>query len=245
MRKINNLELIKSKNFNSTLCNFYQNNEKEIFMTREQIGTALEYSNPADAIRKIHDRHKERLDKFSVQDKLTGTDGKLYMNYLYNMKGVYEIYRWSRQPKADEFIDFVWNVIEEIRKGNFKVEPIQLQLMRETNRTLKFIQNNALKSNIAKQVLSKIYDIEITPADINSFVDENVKDFITSNCESVADSKIKIRDLYNSYKKWCNVNSIRPFSIVKFGRQLVLLGFEKVHIHTGRYWSGIKVKELK
>lgn len=239
---MNDLALIKSENFNSTVCDFYQNSNKEIFMTREQIGRALEYENPRDAIYRIHKRHKERLDKFSGIDKVSTLSGTQEVIY-YSMKGVYEIYRWSRQPKANEFIDFVWNVMEEIRKGNFRVEPIQLQLMRETNKTLKFIQNNALKSNIAKQVLSKIYDINITPIELENCIDDVVKDFITNNCKKVADSKIKIRDLYNAYKKWCNVNSIRPFSIVKFGRQLVLLGYEKVHTNKGRFWIGINLKE--
>lgn len=42
---------------------------------------------------------------------------------LYNAKGIYEICRWSRQPKADAFMDWVWDVLESIRTtgsyGNF------------------------------------------------------------------------------------------------------------------------------
>ncbi|QEY33844.1 hypothetical protein FL966_01615 [Caproiciproducens galactitolivorans] len=73
-----NLQLIKSESFGSVECDFYGNGKNEFFMTREQIGCALGYSDPSDAIRKIHDRHKERLNRFSVQDKLSGTDGKQY-----------------------------------------------------------------------------------------------------------------------------------------------------------------------
>lgn len=36
-------------------------------MSRTQIGYALEYKNPAHAILVVHQRHKERLDKFSVE----------------------------------------------------------------------------------------------------------------------------------------------------------------------------------
>ena len=35
------------------------------------------------AIYKIHERNKDRLDKFSVVTKLTTTDGKAYKTYLY------------------------------------------------------------------------------------------------------------------------------------------------------------------
>lgn len=115
---MNNLKLIVSDNFGNVRCNFYKNEKEDILMTRAQIGQALEYNDPSDAVRKIHDRHKERLDKFSVRDKMTATDGKLYMTYLYTAKGVYEVCRWSQQPKANDFMDWVWDVIEKIRTIN-------------------------------------------------------------------------------------------------------------------------------
>ena len=89
MKRDQKLALVKSENFGGVTCDFYQG-MGEIWMTRRQIGEALEYRDPEDAIRKIHERHKERLDKFSVTDKLSGTDGKLYRTYLYSSKGIYE-----------------------------------------------------------------------------------------------------------------------------------------------------------
>lgn len=115
---MNNLQLIKSENFGTAQCDFYGNGNNEFFMTREQIGRALEYSNHSDAIRKIHDRHKERLDKFSVEDKLSGTDGKKYQTYLYTRKGIMEICRWSQQPCADAFMDWVWEIMDSLINGN-------------------------------------------------------------------------------------------------------------------------------
>lgn len=113
------LVLAKQASFNGIPCDFYDSlQQEEIYMTRQQIGTALGYDNPMIAIAKIHDRHKERLDKFSVLTKLGNTrDGKFYDTYVYSAKGVYEICRWSRQPKADDFMDFVWDVVETIRKN--------------------------------------------------------------------------------------------------------------------------------
>lgn len=34
----------------------------DILLTRDQIGQALEYANPAKAIQKIHLKHKDRLE---------------------------------------------------------------------------------------------------------------------------------------------------------------------------------------
>lgn len=205
-------------------------------MTREQIGQALEYSEPMKQVAKIHERHKGRLDKFSFVEMTNGRN-----IYFYSMKGVYEIYRWSRQPKADEFIDFVWNVMEAIRKGEFSIEPIQLQCMRETNKTLKFIQNRNLKDSIARQVLSKIYNIDIPPKEVGSFIaNDAVEEFINSQCEKTG--KVKIGELHEAYVKWCRAERMKALSKVKFGKKVELLGFEKVHLGMGRCWTGIQLK---
>lgn len=213
-------------------------------MTREQIGRALEYINPQKAIDNLHSRHKERLDKFSVTLKVRSTDGKLYNTTVYSMKGVYEIYRWSRQPIADEFIDFVWNVMEEIRKGTFKIEPIQLQLMRETNKTLKFIQSKNAKDSIAKQLLEKMYGIDIPTLNVaQNEVDNTVIEFIDVQCERTENAFIKVSILYESYISWCQLNKIKGLSKINFGRNIKLLGIEQELRHAGRTWIGIKLKE--
>ena len=109
---MNNLALYKSENFQGTVCDLYKNINNDIFITREQMGIALEYSDPMIAIGKIHDRHKERLDKYSFTTLVNGRN-----TYLYEARGMYEICRWSRQPKANAFMDWVWNLLEGLRKG--------------------------------------------------------------------------------------------------------------------------------
>ena len=44
---------------------------------------------------------------------------------LYTSKGVMEICRWSKQPKADAFMDFVWDIADKLIKGEAKVVPAQ------------------------------------------------------------------------------------------------------------------------
>ena len=110
--KMNDLVLYKSENFQGTVCDLYRNINNDIFMTREQMGIALEYSDPMTAIGKIHDRHKERLDKYSFTTLVNGRN-----TYLYEARGIYEICRWSRQSNANAFMDWVWNLLEGLRKG--------------------------------------------------------------------------------------------------------------------------------
>ena len=105
---MNKFKLVTTEKFGELDCNFYRNMNNDILLTRDQIGTALEYINPDDSLSKIHKRHKDRLDKFSVVDTLSSIDNKKYNTIMYTTKGVMEICRWSRQPKADAFIDFTW-----------------------------------------------------------------------------------------------------------------------------------------
>ena len=44
---MSNLKLVTTENFGNLECNFYKNMNDDIFLTRDQIGQALEYANPA------------------------------------------------------------------------------------------------------------------------------------------------------------------------------------------------------
>ena len=58
---MNNLKLITTETFGDLSCNFYRNVNDDILLTREQIGQALKYAYPDDALSKIHRRHRDRL----------------------------------------------------------------------------------------------------------------------------------------------------------------------------------------
>lgn len=114
---MNELTVISTPVFNEEIYDVYSDGNR-IFMTRTQIGKALGYGNPQKAIDNIHAKHGNRLEPLSVTLKVRGTDGKMYNTYLYNQRGIMEICRWSRQPIADKFMDWVWDIIEAYRDGN-------------------------------------------------------------------------------------------------------------------------------
>lgn len=115
---MNNLKLMKTENFeNEISCDFWVDINGEYFITREQIGTALGYSKPEIAISKIHNRHKNRLDKYSTLTNLGRVEGGRYVErerVLYSRKGIMEICRWSDKPLADKFMDWCWEVIDNL-----------------------------------------------------------------------------------------------------------------------------------
>ena len=114
----NSMTVITSKPFGALNVDVYEDGKHQYYMTREQIGTALEYGNPQKAIDNIVSRNKERFIDKSVTLKLRATDGKMYDTIVLNMKGVMEICRFSRQPKADAFMDFCWDIMESLMRGD-------------------------------------------------------------------------------------------------------------------------------
>ena len=117
-----NLTLVTQKPFGSLTCNFYKDDaiENEFYMTRRQIGEALGYVKADDAVQQIHNRNKDRLDPLSTTLTLGGVEGNRWVNRntrVYTLRGVMEICRFSRQPNADKFMDFVWDVMESLYHG--------------------------------------------------------------------------------------------------------------------------------
>lgn len=117
------LKLVKQGKFLGTTCDFYVDEENNIYMSRTQIGYALQYKNPSDAIRNIHSRHYNRLDEMSVEvttaqiERVSKHQGSDKLTFMYTEKGIYELCRHSKQELADKFYDWVYDVISSIKKN--------------------------------------------------------------------------------------------------------------------------------
>lgn len=142
------LTLATQKPFGSLTCDFYKDDSNEFYITREQIGTALEYSNPRIAIQKIHDRNADRLNPLSTVTKLVTVEGGREVTrdvIVYTLRGAMEICRFSRQPKADKFMDFVWDVMESLYAGrNVLATPDQQTAL--APQTMQLMMDSFLKS---------------------------------------------------------------------------------------------------
>ena len=112
---------VTTEKFGELDCSFYRNMNDDILLTREQIEEALEYADPIKAIQKIYLKHQDRLEPLSMRIKgSTQIGGDLTKSeeqerVYYTERGIMEICRWSRQPKANLFMDWVWDVIEVYR----------------------------------------------------------------------------------------------------------------------------------
>lgn len=164
------MKLVKREKFADTTCDFFKNEDGDIFMTREQIGRALQYENPSAAIRKIHSKNKLRLDKFSRAFQVGTASGK-QTTRIYNEKGIYEIVRKSDQPKADDFFDFVYEVLESIRKtGSYNLKNFLLSNPSQWEPTFPY--------NFFMQVM-RVYNYQYdpsknTPQWVGKFIDKYI-----------------------------------------------------------------------
>lgn len=156
--EINKMKLITTEIFNTVSCDFYlseSDQKSEIMLTREQIGSALGYKDPKVAIAKIHLKHKDRLDKFSGITKLVTPSGT-QDTYLYTERGVMEICRWSRQPKANEFMDWCWDIIAGYRNNT-------LNSNNHSNFNI-----NAANTEMLESLSDRLSDIETTLSKLTS-----------------------------------------------------------------------------
>lgn len=165
-----NLHLVKSEQFGSITCDIYRD-DQEFWMTREQIGSALEYADPQKAIDNLHSRNPERLDRFSVAPKLRATDGKTYSTRLYSARGVYEICRLSRQPRANQFFDWVYDLLETLRTGQATVVPVG-NLSPELQMFNKLFQSLAAQELKQKQIEEQL---QITQHRVDNLDALNIK----------------------------------------------------------------------
>lgn len=143
------LKLITTEKFGEIECNFYRNRNDEILLTREQIGIALEYSNPRNAIKNIHRKHKDRLDLLSTRIKLGGYQSEPSSKseeqecIYYTERGIMELCRWSRQPKANQFMDWVWDIVEKYR--NNELLPDMKPIADSLNKIVTILDNQELR----------------------------------------------------------------------------------------------------
>ena len=223
-----NLKLITTETFGDLSCNFYRNMNDDILLTREQIGIALEYSDPDVALSKIHKKHKDRLDELSVVTKLESTDGKEYNTTLYSERGIMEICRWSRQPKANLFMDWVWDIIEKYRHNelqpNLQSLIDSLSILTQTITTMQQDINALKEQQTTKKLPEKKYSrwktntfnkLNTLLFYVNTHSEETLKlsEIIHLVIQETEDTyNIEINDYVEAYKSEFNLET-NPYAI--------------------------------
>lgn len=166
------LRLVTTEKFNGIDCDFYRSNQ-DIWMSRKQIGEALGYHNPQIAVAKIHQAHADTIEEFAMLTELGNIHGKSHDTYLYNEMGIMEICRWSRQPKANDFMKWTWGVIKQYLHGELTrktaITPVEkfldgiqdiIQAMREENNVFKESVLRILEAQQVQTVQESVEEVK-------------------------------------------------------------------------------------
>ena len=159
------MEILTTRNFNGVQLDCYEadNPADDFWATREQIGRLLGYSEPEIAIGKIHNRNTDRINKFSTLTKMVKVEGSRTVTrevIVYNFKGLLEICRYSNQPKANEVIDFLWNVADDIRKHGMYISDKVQEIRKSSPDSFKLLLDKYLAEREKNRELQKTIDDE-------------------------------------------------------------------------------------
>lgn len=158
------MELVESRIINLVSVDGYYDQDRAWF-TREQIGSALGYEDPTDAIKKIHTRHPNILDKFSMTLQIKAKDGKMREAVVYSIEGVLEICRWSTQPKADEVMLELYAMAKSVlEKGYYSYmsdEQLLELLKARVTKNEKFLRDAPVDLKSKKALATVAMDAEI------------------------------------------------------------------------------------
>src|SRR5690606_7017995 len=117
------LSIVKSEQFGNVQCDFWRNENGEVFMTTEQLGSALGYSQPKAAISKLIERNEYLADtEFSGVTKLTTPQGGTQETRIFTEDGIYEV--TTVPPGLSELINRggAWSNKDTPKLNNYKRE---------------------------------------------------------------------------------------------------------------------------
>jgi putative DNA primase/helicase len=65
--------------------------------------------------------------------------------------------------------------------------------------------------------------------------------FLSEECVRIVGSKIQCAELYEHYEKWAKANGLKPWSSIKFSKELTSRGLQKAKI-SNHYWLDVEIK---
>lgn len=141
---MNDLQLVKSDVFGGVEYDIYSDN-KEMYMTCEQLSDCLGFSNGRKGIDNIIARNEYlKNPEFSVTLKLRATDGKCYNTRVFTEDGIYEVTMLAKTEVAKEFRARVRMVLKGIRSGKLTEKPSKALEIKERNSRVR-LSNQFLK----------------------------------------------------------------------------------------------------
>ncbi|WP_446457039.1 BRO-N domain-containing protein [Tuanshanicoccus yangjingiae] len=133
------MNLMQNQPYGTLTIDFYYDRHREIYVTIEQLAQGFGYKS-RNAIEQMMTRHSYLYDeKFSVTDRLPGTDGKIYQTRLFNKRGITEIGMLSRTNEGKAFRQWLYDYLEQLEQEN-----LQFKLQRAIEKPLRVELTDAI-----------------------------------------------------------------------------------------------------
>jgi len=150
---VNDLVLFRKENFNGVECDLWKDENDDIFMTSEQLGMVLGYSNPRKGINTLVTRNPYlRKIEFSSGITMKSEAGDRETR-VFNEDGIYEVALLAGTEKAKEFRSWVRRILKGLRKG--ELELLRKQIEEDRPKVLLYEQIMSSKTNKTMMVVAK------------------------------------------------------------------------------------------
>ena len=150
---MNDLVLFKSEVFQGIECDFWSNENRDVFMTSEQLGMVLGYSFPREGINKIVLRNEYlKNDEFSAEVRM-GSPSGMQITRVFNEDGIYEVAFLAKTEKAKEFRSWVRRILKGLRKG--ELELLRKKIEEDKPKLLFYDQAMSSKTNKTMMIVAK------------------------------------------------------------------------------------------
>ncbi|SHH06299.1 ORF6C domain-containing protein [Tepidibacter thalassicus] len=159
-----NFKIVRSENFGTVKCDFYQGSNDEIFMTAEQLGQALDYSNPRVSIGNLVNRNEHlKNSEFSSVINLV-TEAGIRETRVFNEDGIYEVTMLAKTEKAKEFRSWVRKILKSLRRRQAILVPTNnsLEALKLMNQQIGLLIESQQELNQKIENVDKKVETQIT-----------------------------------------------------------------------------------
>ena len=111
-----NLTLVRSEIFGSVQCDFWQDGNRNLFMSSEQLGRALGYAAPRKSISNLVKRNQYLESPEFTGVTILMTPGGSQETRVFTEDGIYEVTMLAKTSKAREFRAWVRKILKTLRK---------------------------------------------------------------------------------------------------------------------------------
>jgi len=161
VRQVSDLVLFKSENFQGIECDFWKNENDDVFMTSEQLGMVLGFSDPSKGVSNLINRklkNGENPNEYLKTKEFSAilamrTPSGIQETRIFNEDGIYEVAFLARTERAKEFRSWVRKILKGLRKG--ELELLRKQIEEDKSKVLLYDQVMSSKTNKTMMIVAK------------------------------------------------------------------------------------------